>query len=387
MTVQAASALAKKANAGDVGGVFTATVMSTRQELDEYADEWNELLAASAADSIFLTWEWISAWLDAVRPDARLLVVVVRDESGRLAALAPFYYTQMRLVHLLNYRCLRVIGDTNSGAEYPDVILRIGSERRAMELVVKALMEHRGSWDCVWMPNIAGWRGALERLSGGFDGALFHRHSRPVDFSSVKLPKTHDEYLGLFGRKRRAYIRRATRNLQSNHRVKLRRCDSVDRLPEMLQTLFDLHRRHWRSVGQDGSFVRRPLMRRFYERFAPEALRRGWLRIQALEVDGVARAVQYGYVYRGAYHALQEGYDPSSFDGIGNVLRNLTVKACIEDGIQEYDFLGEYTDHKRLWRAERRVGYDLIIGRRSLKNSVLFARNVWPTGRFMSEIA
>jgi len=156
-------------------------------------------------------------------------------------------------------------------------------------------------------------------------------------------------------------------------------------LPEQLSNLFELHRRHWESIGQLGSFVRRPLMRQFYESFAPKSLRQGWLRLYVLKVDGVIQATQYGYVYDGVFHALQEGYVPKNFDGIGNVLRNLVFKECIEEGLQEYDFLGGFTEHKRLWRAEPREGYNLFIGRRSLKNQLLFWKNIWPTGRFIQE--
>ena len=126
-------------------------------------------------------------------------------------------------------------------------------------------------------------------------------------------------------------------------------------------------------------------MKRFYESFAPIALSRGWLRLYVLKVDGVPQAAQYGYVYNDIYHAVQEGYNPSGFDGIGNVLRNVIVEKCIEEGLHEYDFLGGFTEHKRLWGAEPRQGYAFFVGKRLLKNHLLFSKNIWPTGRFIRE--
>jgi CelD/BcsL family acetyltransferase involved in cellulose biosynthesis len=104
-----------------------------------------------------------------------------------------------------------------------------------------------------------------------------------------------------------------------------------------------------------------------------------------LKVDGVIRAVQYGYAYAGVFSQLQEGYDPDGFDGIGNVLRNHVIKVSVAEGLREYDFLGGFSEHKRRWGATLAQGYDLLIGRPLAKNALLFAKCVWPTGRFIKE--
>jgi CelD/BcsL family acetyltransferase involved in cellulose biosynthesis len=364
---------------------LTSTIVTTRGELDAYAHEWNALLSSSRSNTVFLTWEWISAWLEAVYPEAKLFAVVVRDGDGQLIALAPFYRSELHLLGLVKYKCLRMIGDCQCGGEYADIITRDGWDDVAMLSVMQALLKHPDIWDCIWVCNVAGWTNALERFRcvSGKLGLFLHQCAHA--FATVKLPETHEAYLSGFSKKRRGYVNRETRQLHASHGVELIRCGSQDQLPEQLSHLFELHRKHWESIGQPGSFDRRPLMRQFYQSFAPVALREGWLRLHVLKVDGKIQAAQYGYVYGDTYYALQEGYDPESFDGIGNVLRNQVFKECIEAGLKEYDFLGGYTDHKRLWRAEPRDGYNLLLGRRSLKNSLLFWRNIWPTGRFICQ--
>jgi len=89
-------------------------IVTSREELEFYAKEWNELLASSDADTIFLTWEWISTWLDSVYPDGELLVVFVRDNNARLIGIAPFYLSDIHFLGLIKYRCLRIIGDCQS---------------------------------------------------------------------------------------------------------------------------------------------------------------------------------------------------------------------------------------------------------------------------------
>ncbi len=362
-----------------------AEVVTTRAALDPIAGQWNTVLEASEAGTIFLTWEWISTWLDVVRPDARVFVVVVRDGDGGLIAIAPFYRTRLRLLGLVPYRCLRVIGDCDSGADYPDIIIRRGFEDEAMSSVLAALLEHRDKWDCVWLPKVAGWTGALERFQQGCARCGLHLHERTRDFCTVELPDTHEAYFASLSGNARSNIKRAEKRLSSFSQWTLVRCENEDSLAEILPRLYDLHHRRWGLVSQAGSFVRQPRMVCFYDRLAPAALRRGWLRLYALTLDGAIRAVQYGYVYEGCFYQVQEGFDPAAPSGIGNVLRNLVFKACIEEGLQEYDFLEEFTEHKRRWGAKRRSGCDLFLARRRLKNRLLFSRPVWPTGRYIRE--
>jgi len=363
--------------------VLTTKVITTREGLEELAGEWNELLQNSAANCIFLTWEWISTWISSVRPEAQLLVVTVRERNGRLVAVAPFYRTRLRLLRLVNYRCLRVLGDDESGAEYPDMIVREGFELGALPLVRTVLLEKCGCWDCIWMPNVSGWTGARQRLEILASDGIPYCHERDREFAALDLPGTHDEYLMLLAHKRRAYVRRETRRLLDRPGAQFVSCTAQGELAPLLTALFDLHRQHWEAVGEGGSFVRHPPMARFYEQFAPLALRRGWLRLHGLAVGWRLRAVQYGYAYDGSYYAMQEGYEPDDAAPYGNVLRNLVFKACIAEGLVQYDFLGEFTDHKRLWRANRRVGNDVLIGRQAIRNAVLFAGGIWPTGRYL----
>ena len=366
-------------------GGWTADVVTTREQLQAYAGEWNDLLARSRANTIFLTWEWVSAWLDAVYPDAPLMVVAVRDGDGRLAAVAPFYRSHLRLLGLLRYRCLRVIGDCHCGAEYMDIIVREGCEEAATASIVESLLRHADPWDCIYVPNVAGWTGGLGRLAAGLGGALAYVHTRPRSFAAVELPDTHEEYLRTLSRRHRSNVKRQEKRLSADHDVKFLRCQSEQELPRFLEAFFALHQRRWQSAGQEGSFVRKPPMERFYRRFSREALRRGWLRVVALEVDGAFQATQYGYAYGGTFYSMQEGYHPESMKGIGNILRVRAIQSCIEEGLKLYDFLGEYTDHKRHWEARPRWGGDVFIGRGSLRNRLLFWKEIWPVGRYIQE--
>jgi CelD/BcsL family acetyltransferase involved in cellulose biosynthesis len=198
------------------------------------------------------------------------------------------------------------------------------------------------------------------------------------------LPARFEDYFStVLTQNARSALRRQEKALGPG--VELHRCESHAELRTGLTSLFDLHGQRWREAGEDGSFARKPLMQRFYEVFAPVALDRGWLRLYTLRVAGRDCAVQFGYAYGGAFLQLQEGFAPDAPPGIGNVLRLRVIRACIEQGLHAYDFLGGFNEHKRRWGAQPRTGCDVFCGRRSLKNALLFAKPIWPTGRFLRE--
>jgi CelD/BcsL family acetyltransferase involved in cellulose biosynthesis len=351
-------------------------------------DEWNVLSAQSRADCIFLRWEWIEAWRtlhgDAVEP----FIVVVRDAHG-LAGIGPFYIARSHLVGTVSYRILRILGDLDSGAEYQDWIVRADVEWLATKAIGRAIANEPG-WDCVWMPYVADWTGAWTRVETSAHDNNLLTQARETNFGVVHLPVQYAEFFASLSGNTRSMLRRRTKLVHQLPGARFVRCERPEELEVYLNALFELHEKRWRAATSDyaGSFVRRPAMKAFYRAFSRVALEQGWLQLWGIETAGTLAAVQFGYAYNRTFYQLQEGLDPETHDGIGNVLRSHVIESCIQSGIRSYDFLGGYTEHKRRWNAERRSGHRLMLGRQTLKAVILFAsRGVWPTGRFLRRSA
>lgn len=349
--------------------------------VSDLAPQWNAVLRGSRADSIFLTWEWIQAWLETVGRQYEPYVIAVRDARGQLCGIAPFYVARYRLARVVPYRLLRIAGDWPTGAEYGDWIARREDEADIARAIARALERHRGGWDCLWMPNVAGWTGAPQRTADACRALNFFSNTRPIQFSGFPFPGCIEDLEKRLTHRRQLRTQRT--RILGKPGVSITHCTSATQLSAYLEALFHLHHLRRRTLGDEGTFRRRPDEARFYRRFAPLALRAGWLSLAALRENGAFRAVQYGYVYNGIYQGLQEGFDPAYAPGTGNVLRYEVIKTCIEAGVQGYDFLGGFTEHKRRWSAQVRPGFDLFIGKPGLCNKLLFAGNVWPTGRYL----
>ena len=201
-------------------------------------------------------------------------------------------------------------------------------------------------------------------------------------FSCFNLPENMDSYIERLTKGRRQNLRTEINRVLRQKGCTLEKCEEVSQVSLYLDALFDLHHRRWRKRGEAGAFRRKPRETDFYREFAPVALRRGWLRLFGLRDESGFKAVQIGYVHNNVFYALQEGFDPEYLHGVGNVLRYKVIEEAIAEGLKAYDFLGGVSEHKRHWLAEERTGYDLFVGHRGLKNVILFAKEIWPTGRY-----
>ena len=327
----------------------------------------------------------MQTWSSVIERRVEPYVVVVRDNDGKLVGIAPYYQAQLRFLKVFRFRTLRFVADIATGAEYPDWIVDPEVEDEVCRAIAEALIEHGNDWDAIWLPKIAGWTGALERMTGSMRDAGLQVHVRCRQFSAFNLADSLSDYEAALPAKRRQQLRRTSRRVSSIDGVEFVRCTNLNQLDEFLEALFDLHQRRWQSVGIDGAFRRKPIEEAFYREFASIALENGWLGLFGLKQHGVFKAVQFGYIFGQTYHQLQEGFDPDFEQGVGNVLRHHAIDLCMADGVRSYDFLGGWTEHKRRWGAELRHGHDAFIGGRKLRSRLLFLREIWPSGRLIEQ--
>ena len=354
------------------------------QAVSSIAGEWDRLVQSSPTDSIFLRWAWIQAWHDAGGHRVRPAVTYIRDRQGRLVGLAPFYLDRCRFCRLVPYRILRVLGDYGSGAEETDLVVHRDGELNHIEWLFEAVCRMTTPWDGIWLPYLPVWRARHDRIKKICKKLNLRAHCRPQPFCAVSFPDDFDDYLMQLGPNTRSQLRRQQKAVFSRPDVRVTECEAPEQVPEFLAALFDLHAQRWQLKGEAGSFVRKPMLRRFYERFKPLMARRGWLRIYALKEGRHFRAVQIGYLYNGVFMQIQEGFDPTFVPGSGNVLRLEVIRRLIGEGVRRYDFLAGVDPHKLRWGAQVSNGASLFLVRRSMKTAPLFALGpVWPTGRYL----
>ena len=347
--------------------------------------DWDQLLRKSEGNSIFLRWDWIDSWSKVHERKPKPYVIVAYGQNGDIIGLAPFYLNTMKLIGSVAYKTLNIMAYHATGSEYPDIIVKKENRKEAIQTIAGELEKQQKDWDCLWLPRVATWTGADSRFKELSKEGHFIYHDREQEFSKVDLPENIDQFYKMLSKNMRSQLKRQRNKLLKNEEIEFIQCREKDKLGEYLDVLFKLHNKRWKSAGIEGTFKKKPEEAAFYRTFAYAALENNWLWLFGVRHKGNIVAVQIGYVYNGTFNQLQEGFDPDFGDGIGNILRIYVVEECMKSGVKEYDFLGGYTEHKRRWGAEKRIGKDVYIANRKLKNRLLMAGPFWPSGRYLCD--
>lgn len=308
-------------------------------------DEWNELVQNSASNCLFLTWEWLHTWWTHLGMPQPAIVAVRRNRA--LVGLAPLF-TRSGLVpqHEL-------MGRGTIGSDYLDLVA--AEEHRDAVLAEIADRLHRSGRPLVLEQVPAGGSEAAELMR--LLQAMGWRRTVEVTNTCPYIDLTDhdwDSYLQTLSSSHRYNFRRRRRQLERDFEVELELVESEERRREALDTLIALHLERWQELGGSEAFGSRAVID-FHHDFTQRALRRGWLRLYVLKLDGRPAAAIYGMHYDDRFLFYQSGFD-AEFGrySVGMVLMGLTIRAAIAEGAREYDLLHGDEEYKFSWAKTSR---------------------------------
>ena len=340
------------------------TLLSDEAQFLALAPEWNELLQESAANNIFLTWEWLSAWLRWFGAEYQPWVVTARQADGRLLGVAPLAVRRRVQSGLLPYRELVFLGSNQAAPDHLDFIAR----RETADMVAPALAQY--VWD-----NRAEWD-MLRLESAAKDGAAatYLPLCAPPRWQQVSemvcpftpLPASWADFRQQLGKNLRYNIGRDDRRLARLGEMRYTQAADLAELPEALAALRRLHLVSRRGEAAAAAFWHERMVG-FQQEIAARFLENGWLRFYRLQLDGRDIALTYNFYYGNKLSYYMTGYDRAwSRYGPGRQVMAGTIRCAIAEGAREIDFLRGEEAYKFAWTARRRVTLrlEMAAGRR-----------------------
>jgi len=135
--------------------------ISTDKELSALDREWNALVQRSAAETVFLTQEWVSSWWSAYGQGKELYILLARDVTGELQGIAPLYVDRSRRIRLLKF-----LGDGTYDSDYLDFVVAHGRGASVLEAFFEYLNQSNKDWDALQLNEIPESSPTLEFLRG-----------------------------------------------------------------------------------------------------------------------------------------------------------------------------------------------------------------------------
>src|SRR5262245_10654882 len=130
-------------------------------------EAWPRLLQSSDANPVFMSWAWVSSWLETF-DDGQDFCAIGLFEGDSLVAVLPLRASRPAI--LLRGVGLSLAGDGQVGADYSDVVCARGYEDAAAEAVA-AWLAGRDAWTQCEFPDVLPGsvaRRVAKLMPGGF---------------------------------------------------------------------------------------------------------------------------------------------------------------------------------------------------------------------------
>lgn len=335
-------------------------------EFDEFkglAAAWNSLLAMSGSDVPFLRHEWLVDWWQHFGSAGRLAVIITLNNEGELVLAAPL----MEVVDKRSWpETVKLQSMTNYHSYHYHIFAKSG-ETAAFESFWDYLRSRPRRWDVLELQHVpadAAFCRELERVAGRDQYNTEVWTGGPSPF--VKISGTWDDYYNTLKTKFRSNMRNRLRRLGELGGVG---CEVITGAPEAAASIdegFRIEQMGWK--GEEGSAIACvPAVAGFYKKWADTAARNGWLRLSFLNVNGRRVAVDYSVLYNKRLYCMKIGFDPEfSPFSVGQMLCQERIRNSFEEGLAEYDFLGEATVQKMDWNPRLRHNIWFFIYNRSI---------------------
>ncbi len=334
-------------------------VIRTLAEMQSLAEEWNTLLAHSASHVPFLRHEFQVAWWQTLGggewPQGELVSVVIRQENGVLAGIAPLFFTRNRE----GEPALMFIGSIEI-SDYLDLI----APSDLLPWFVERLL------DCLDSPSMPPWRAIdlynlldssptlpiLKAVAGKRGWAYSEELLQHCPY--IPLPGDWETYLAGIEKKQRHEIRRKMRRAAEYELpVNWYIVEDGTRLEAEVEAFLDLM-----AFDPEKQAFLSERMRQQMHLSAQAAFREGWLQLAFMDVGGEKAAAYLNFDYGNHIWVYNSGFNPKFRElSLGWVLLGNLLEWANKNKRAAFDFMRGDEDYKyRFGAIDRRVIRSII---------------------------
>lgn len=372
----------------------TIEVIDSLPAFDRFVPEWERFLENDQPEHSFEQHPTIVRLTLARGGAPREPRIVVLRRAGRVYAIGPCFVDctpfRLRLSTIAlpspRLRHLRIAGDGflfAHGIDPSDCVAEIFSALMAAQ--------PRRSFDLIFLPTLTVgsplWAYATGQAARAHGLRSVLASPAMETIRALQMPASNDAWLRSMRPRSRQTMQRRTRKLAEHfaNEIALLRVTTPEQVPSFLAHRETLYQRTWQAKALGGRTYSREEQVAYYHAIAE----RGWLRSYLLMAGGQPIAFVVGFQYRGVFHCVEPGYEPSlAALGPGSVLMHLIIEDLFADqrpdvldfgfGENQYkrtlansarDACAIYLTPPGRWRA-------LVLGQRGLDRLFLLGRTV-----------
>ena len=298
---------------------------------------WDRLVPKSARPSIFMTWDWQSAWWQSFGR-GRLLILAIR-RGDELVALAPLF---------LDGGMLFFVG--SGGSDYLDFIGNVGQDEvdDLLGAALRAIPDALGI-RLYHVPDESPTGALLQRGSEGLSLICVDEGDLPAPLLDLSADSVHRSTT-------KASLLRHERRLLREGSLSVVHSIEPERIAPQLDTFFEQHVSRWSGTAWPSLF-NDPRQRAFYREVTARVGSQGRVVFTQVAWNGRPVAFHFGLRYAGEFLWYKPAFDITlARYSPGEVLLRHLILHATSDDAQVFDFgLGDEAFKQRFATRTRRV--------------------------------
>ncbi|GAB4345977.1 MAG: hypothetical protein Kow0099_26800 [Candidatus Abyssubacteria bacterium] len=331
--------------------------------------EWNSALDQSGQASLSLTHDWLRCWWAAFGGDARLWVLVIRD-NGFIKVAAPLMATKRRFrglsAHALS---LTVNGHSPEGG----VILAEPSAD-SWKIFLEYLRRARNEWDVLELTKLRADSEATRCLELALNGTKTHTiKSESLASPFVDMSVDWGSYYANRSKKFRKVMRNKLNRVDRDGSITIERINDLNSLRSVMGEIMEVSSKSWKA-REGRSIPDDPRVAAFYKEITDIFGSKGAVEVWLMRRAGEAIAFEYHIRYQGIAHPIRADFDDTWHElSPGSVLEYQIIRALFEDSeIRGYNSCGHTYEYLMNWATDVITHVDFQIF-----NSGTLSRNLY----------
>ena len=346
------------------GATLRVEELSGPDALEAITPEWEELDAQVSPRTPFTSPLWAKLWWRHLRqkgPAIRqeFFVHTVRDEAGKLLAIAPLVITHRPGFGPLQLRVLHFFGETDGGiTDHRCLLCREQDEPRMIQALASYLYDRKEKWD------LFVWTG-IRHNDVAQDHPRTLQDYTKTPYYLVPLPDSWEKFRAGLSANMKRTIRKCYKHLaRDGHRFTFRTISRPEDIPISLERLLALHseRAQFKYATRHQDLFAKAPHRAFIADVGRLMAERNQLRIFELEVDGKVLASRMAFLLGDELYLHFSGYDLDwRKHGIMTTLMCECFKWAIERGIKIVNLAKGKDASKIRWRSRESAFHDALL--------------------------
>ncbi|NJN79558.1 MAG: GNAT family N-acetyltransferase [Anaerolineales bacterium] len=270
-------------------------------DLDTIKEIWIHLLNRSAYQ-YFMSWSWVSTWINTLPSDSKIQLHVAYQQDRPLVA----FFLGQRNIRKYGILPSRLLSLNSTGDSYYDVlyieynsVLYDSSTNLDIDNILNYIFNL--DWDELMFPGMS------EKFVTDFnllDKARKLKYNLLVEHVDssffVNLQKIRDAEMGFLktlSSNRRSQLRRSLKQYEMNGLIHIHEAASTDEALVMLDELVRLHQHEWKQRGWPGLFSNQ-----YFYQFHKNLIHAGYEKGEIQLLHFYTDQIEIGYVYCFIHH-------------------------------------------------------------------------------------